>query len=204
MRFNPLYLALGRLHFGIAFDGPDGAGSGVVESGLSSYLALKDATMDVAIENVPRDLNLSGRLTLNSLSLVLDGQQCRSAEGEVSTDILARNSTTLGWDGPVLAGSIACRDGALYIPIAGNRDGEAVDIEASLFGDHRYEAKVAVTTSNPRLLQALPAFGFSEEAMNLLREALAQGVSYTRLHPDMDLEPLWDYPPFQELLKPKG
>jgi serine/threonine protein kinase/Flp pilus assembly protein TadD len=46
--------------------------------------------------------------------------------------------------------------------------------------------------------------GEKEEAMNLLREALAQGQDYTRLHPDMDLEPLWDYPPFKELIKPKG
>jgi tetratricopeptide (TPR) repeat protein len=46
--------------------------------------------------------------------------------------------------------------------------------------------------------------GEKETAMNLLREALAQGVRYSRLHPDMDLEPLWDYPPFKELIKPKG
>jgi hypothetical protein len=37
----------------------------------------------------------------------------------------------------------------------------------------------------------------------MLREALSQGLNYTRLHADMDLEPLRDYPPFQELVKPK-
>jgi tetratricopeptide (TPR) repeat protein len=47
--------------------------------------------------------------------------------------------------------------------------------------------------------------GDKPQAMDLLRESVAQGKSYTvGLHRDMDLEPLWDYPPFQELLRPKG
>ena len=72
--------------------------------------------------------------------------------------------------------------------------GELRDIDRPyMFGNHTYwRACIAAL------------LGEKEEAMNLLREALAQGVSYTRLHPDMDLEPLWDYPPFQELIKPKG
>lgn len=43
-----------------------------------------------------------------------------------------------------------------------------------------------------------------ENAIRLIREALAQGLRYTLLHPVMDLEPLGDYPPFKELIKPKG
>jgi tetratricopeptide (TPR) repeat protein len=46
--------------------------------------------------------------------------------------------------------------------------------------------------------------GDKESAMNLLRDALAQGVGYPRLYDDMDLENLRDYPPFRELIKPKG
>lgn len=46
--------------------------------------------------------------------------------------------------------------------------------------------------------------GEKEQAMVLLRDALAQGVPYRRFHTDMDLEPLSDYPPFKELIKPKG
>jgi hypothetical protein len=62
-----------------------------------------------------------------------------------------------------------------------------------LFGNHTYwRACIAALLDE------------KEEAMNLLREALAQGTDYTRLHPDMDLEPLWDYPAFKELIKPKG
>jgi serine/threonine protein kinase/tetratricopeptide (TPR) repeat protein len=46
--------------------------------------------------------------------------------------------------------------------------------------------------------------GDKENAVRLIREALAQGRSYSALDPVMDFEPLQDYPPFQELIKPKG
>jgi tetratricopeptide (TPR) repeat protein len=47
--------------------------------------------------------------------------------------------------------------------------------------------------------------GEKEQAVALLRESFAQGREYgVYLHRDMDLQPLRDYPPFQEFLKPKG
>ena len=46
--------------------------------------------------------------------------------------------------------------------------------------------------------------GEREQAVELLREAFAQGYSHgVYLHRDMDLEALREYPPFQELLWPK-
>jgi tetratricopeptide (TPR) repeat protein len=68
------------------------------------------------------------------------------------------------------------------------------NIERSyLFGSH--------TFWRTRIVALL---GEKEQAMVLLRDALAQGVSYGSLYLNMDLEPLSDYPPFQELIKPKG
>jgi serine/threonine protein kinase/DNA-binding SARP family transcriptional activator/tetratricopeptide (TPR) repeat protein len=47
--------------------------------------------------------------------------------------------------------------------------------------------------------------GDLDRAMVLLREAYARGRSFgITLHRDMDLEPLRDYPPFQEFIEPKG
>jgi serine/threonine protein kinase/tetratricopeptide (TPR) repeat protein len=47
--------------------------------------------------------------------------------------------------------------------------------------------------------------GDREAAVGLLREAFAQGQRYGPFyHNDPDLEPLRDYPPFRELLRPKG
>jgi len=47
--------------------------------------------------------------------------------------------------------------------------------------------------------------GESEQAVELLREAFAQGRAYVvGLHRDINLESLRDFAPFQELLRPKG
>jgi tetratricopeptide (TPR) repeat protein len=53
--------------------------------------------------------------------------------------------------------------------------------------------------------------GDKELAMKLLQEAITQGVIYQEsgryrfyIHPNMDFEPLYDYPPFQEFMKPRG
>jgi len=63
-----------------------------------------------------------------------------------------------------------------------------------LFGEHLYcQACIAAL------------LGEKERAVALLRESFGQGASYgVDLHRDIDLEPLWDYPPFKELLRPKG
>jgi tetratricopeptide (TPR) repeat protein len=46
--------------------------------------------------------------------------------------------------------------------------------------------------------------GEKETAVRLLREAISQGTWYYGLYEDMDLDPLRDYPPFKELIRPKG
>jgi tetratricopeptide (TPR) repeat protein/TolB-like protein len=47
--------------------------------------------------------------------------------------------------------------------------------------------------------------GEKNRSLALLRDAFAQGLVFSlNLHMNMDLEPLWGYPPFEELMKPKG
>jgi tetratricopeptide (TPR) repeat protein/TolB-like protein len=47
--------------------------------------------------------------------------------------------------------------------------------------------------------------GEREDATALLRQAIAEGLGYGWfLHTEIDLETLWGYPPFQELMEPKG
>jgi tetratricopeptide (TPR) repeat protein/TolB-like protein len=62
-----------------------------------------------------------------------------------------------------------------------------------LFGRHIYwQARIA------------SLLGEKDRSMMLLRDALSKGIAYNIIHPEMDLEPLWDYPPFKELIRPKG
>jgi hypothetical protein len=49
--------------------------------------------------------------------------------------------------------------------------------------------------------------GDPEQAMTLLQQSFDLGAGWGRwplLHSDIDFESLHDYPPFQELLRPKG
>ena len=49
------------------------------------------------------------------------------------------------------------------------------------------------------------ALGDRERAVTLLHEfVVVVGWWYPHLHMTFELEPLWDYPPFQELIRPKG
>jgi len=62
-----------------------------------------------------------------------------------------------------------------------------------LYGDHTYWCACISSLLGER-----------QQAVVLLKEAFAQGFnSPIILHRDMDLEPLRDYPPFQELVRPK-
>lgn len=46
--------------------------------------------------------------------------------------------------------------------------------------------------------------GEMERATALLRDAVSRGVYFDLLHENEDLRPLWDFPPFRELLEPIG
>jgi len=46
--------------------------------------------------------------------------------------------------------------------------------------------------------------GDKEGAVNLLRQATKQGYAYSTIHPTEDFESLADYPPYVQLMKPKG
>ena len=50
--------------------------------------------------------------------------------------------------------------------------------------------------------QIAVALGERERAMELLRQS--DRWPHVSWHEDPHFEPLWDYPPFKELLRPKG
>jgi DNA-binding SARP family transcriptional activator/TolB-like protein len=56
-----------------------------------------------------------------------------------------------------------------------------------------------------RMARIASLLGDRDRAMALLREALARGWPFSvSVHRDFDLEPLHDYPPFEEFIRPKG
>ena len=94
----------------------------------------------------------------------------------------------------------------------------AVGTLAARLGDtaqaRRVEAELAAIT-RPYLYGAhtyqraciAAQLGEKDRALALLRDAFGQGLQsppISAIHTDLDLEPLWGYPPYEELMKPKG
>jgi tetratricopeptide (TPR) repeat protein len=81
---------------------------------------------------------------------------------------------------------------------------EALRISEELRSDRPSLHESARTLERARIAALL---GDRSEAMTLLQRAIDMGVHFgfgVWVHRDMDLEPLHDYPPFQELMRPKG
>jgi tetratricopeptide (TPR) repeat protein/predicted Ser/Thr protein kinase len=111
--------------------------------------------------------------------------------GRIFESLAAGHPEDINYQGSLgtLAARRGDREGAMRV------FGELAKLERPfLFGRHLYwQACIA------------SLLGEKERAVALLEEAFSQGLDYgVHLHRNIDLEPLWDYPPFIELLRPKG
>jgi tetratricopeptide (TPR) repeat protein/TolB-like protein len=82
--------------------------------------------------------------------------------------------------------------------------GEALRISDALRAGENPRTERIRTADRARIAALL---GDREGATRLLQQAIEQGYGFgfgTWIHLDMDLEPLHDYPPYQELMRPKG
>jgi len=65
-------------------------------------------------------------------------------------------------------------------------------------------ATVSLFASRYQIIQELGHGGMGRVYRNLIRQATKQGYAYDYLHPCEDFESLADYPPYIQLMKPKG
>jgi len=91
-----------------------------------------------------------------------------------------------------------------YLGAAAARRGEteeALKVSKELEDDKR-----PYLFGNPTYWRARIAavLGDKEGVVNLLRQATKEGYSYSGIHPTEDFESLADYPPYIQLMKPKG
>jgi tetratricopeptide (TPR) repeat protein len=98
-------------------------------------------------------------------------------------------------------------DNLLYLRACGVLAARRADREEALRISKRLEEiKKPYLFGRPTYHRACIAslLGEKEAAVRLLQEAISQGREYRYLYEDMDLDPLRDYPPFKELIRPKG
>lgn len=110
---------------------------------------------------------------------------------KIFKDLSRKNSDNIRYKGYL--GVLAARKGNLKE--ARKISDELKNISRSyLFGQHTYNrARIA------------SLMGEKQRAVELLRESFAQGKKYgTYLRQEIDFEPIKDYPPFKELIRPRG
>jgi Flp pilus assembly protein TadD len=83
----------------------------------------------------------------------------------------------------------------------GRRD-EAMRISGEL---QRMSGPYVFGTNTYRRACIAAVLGDRQGAVDLLRQSIAEGRPYSiAIHRELDFEPLWDFAPFREMLKPKG
>jgi len=179
-------------------------GSGGMSPGLVMWEAAvelnahghKDDSLDIAAKAVewyrsrPEDMKKpeSYRISLaNALYLARRWEEA----GNIFETLAAAYPDNIDYQG--ILGALAARRGDRARAMKIFEELSKID-RPYLFGGHTYRRAC---------IAAL--LGDKERAVALLRESFSQGRDYgVDLHRDIDLESLWDYSPFKEILRPKG
>lgn len=156
----------GKPRYGVDWIGTHGRGAGKVSVESGSIYTLEDYDIDLdllAFDTVAKWLQQSGgRIKLEGSAIQFQGNQCLSAKGVATSDVLDRNRQILGAGWSELRGDLSCQDGMLLIPLqsenaTGTRFLAALLAAPGVTG--KFEARI--TGNIPRALNfALPLAGF--------------------------------------------
>ena len=156
----------------------------------------KDAARDVAAKAVewsrsrPEDEKKTENYRITLANALYSAGQWEEA-GNIFETLAAAHPEDIDYQG--FLGALAARRGDRARAMKISEELSKID-RPYLFGGHTYWSAC---------IAAL--LGEKERAVALLRESYGQGRYFgVDLHRDIDLESLWDYPPFMEILRPKG
>lgn len=111
---------------------------------------------------------LRGEFTARISQMAISGQNCESATGTASTDILQRNGGKIDWTGPELTGPIRCEEDALIADLSGQDAQQNITALIRLIPDGTYRADINVRTSRVEADAVLPLFGFSRSGQSFI------------------------------------
>ena len=162
-------LLSGKPRYGVDWTGTHGHGSGKLSVESGGIYTLDDYAIDLdllAFDVVARWLQQSGaRIKLEGSSIRFQGNQCLSAEGVATSDVLDRNRQILGAGWSELRGDLSCEDGRLLIPLQSeNASGTRFHADLRAAPGKPGEFRARITGTIPRTLSfALPLAGFERD-----------------------------------------
>ena len=109
----------------------------------------------------PRIASLEGTITVRAAEGVLDRNACRSATGDVSTDLARQVALRFGRDWPLLTGPLSCVEGEVVADVSGEA-ADGTQISARIGGARALNVQVSNTSAD--VIAALQLAGFTTSA----------------------------------------
>ncbi len=150
-----------------SFAGPVGSGRGVLLTTLSNDIELSNTIVDLNVQALARlDARLRQApskvsLTIRALETRTNGE-CRSATGNLSTDILSSLGGRYAWEGPNMIGEIRCENLDYLVTL--QNDGGPDDVSASIQIEPSglFDVSALMVPTNANVQAALPVIGFTQ------------------------------------------
>jgi hypothetical protein len=137
-------------------------GNATLVEGTSRGFEMTDASIEV--ERLRPSLPFTGRLRLESATMLFSGNRCQRAEGRITTDVLQR-----AFNGPEVAGMLSCAGAAAIAQLHGRAQGVEVSIVMRLDSVGGYQAETRIVSTNPMVRGALALAGFIENGAEFIR-----------------------------------
>jgi len=167
-KINPISALLRRPFSQTSLSGVGLEASGRMGIFGSQNISVRDvkASFDLPLLPIsdPRFAGLSGRANLMIDTLKIK-DTCRTASGQLRTNILSANADSLQWTGPVLSGPISCDDKAVLAALRGRDDVYNIALDIRLHPDGVYNLDMRIdpiTTAPAEFGLALGLLGFEE------------------------------------------
>lgn len=166
LSLSPLPLLRGAASGSVSLDGDSMTASGrfFVSANVITIRSAK-ADIDLQALRVRDTLGqpMRGRFKTDITEIRVVHGQCETADFTVETDALAASLGAFASRGFTLTGQASCRDGDLFVPLAGEGPDAAVLASLQLSGDGTYATSLEVTPSRQDLGLFLANFGFVQE-----------------------------------------
>ncbi len=169
-RLRPLPLLTGKTEMALhrAQNGQSPALNAIVGS-RGDMLTVRSASADIATRGVFAPVPVSS-IQLENVNAEIHGGKCVEARGTVRVNVqqgLPGLNLSRG-----LSGKIACRNGALFVPLVGQSGLEKLELTIREGG--RYEAVFIIDDISPELAAPLGGLGFSTTGNSLRLVATGQ------------------------------
>ena len=167
LTLQPASLLAGSVSYDFDVRGPAGIGTGVLTAGVGGRLTLQNVVADLNVQELrrldPRLRQVPSRVSITVPALRASSSlECVAADGRLQTNLLQKLGTAMQWEGPAMAGVLACDgEGGYRLALSNVGGDDAIQVEAILSPRlSSYSADARVDTRNRRVADTLQLLGF--------------------------------------------